>query len=361
LARKTGRTTPAINPLYYFAYFQRDDFLAKRANTIGKMDEKYRERWNSQIGQSEESFRARAVQGLPAGTTTDLKYWGGTFNLQIFQPASDEKDWNRPLWFEYRGAPGQPMELFGAEVQTRGNRISSVVNRNMLAIADDLKVPSIGLYAKEVGAYQWARAGFVPHEDEWNGGLRQAITLRLDKLVAQSGNGLPTESEKALRQALRNSDPKAIWQVADQADMVGGQKVSQHLLVDMPWHGACNLRDPECRARFEAHTQGKPPPAWTPPHKGVGARIGEVSNAFSTLVPENSRARRLGLLGALAAGATALVAYVLPSAPSPDKKPPAAGAETLVTIPASLNVPSLAPVVSEASAKPPASPTPRAP
>lgn len=254
------------------------------------MDPRYQAEWQRLTGLSESEFLTRLSRDAPAGVRGEIDYKGGKeFTVRLARTPHGARDTD--IYMEYQAVVGQKAEFVSAEVQARGSKLTSTLNRNFMELMQPHGISRLELRAKDVGGYHWARAGFAPTHEEWNmGGLRESIRHRLDKVVKDNPGMLDRSAEKDIRRALSSRDPRELWKIVDHEAQVNGEKVGKLLMVDMPWRGECDLTNPEQKARFTAHLHGQPPPLVRP------AQHIPVRAAFQALTPKTLLGRAAAAL-----------------------------------------------------------------
>jgi GNAT superfamily N-acetyltransferase len=108
-------------------------------------------------------------------------------------------------------------------------------------------VDRIEVSAKDVGGYLWARSGFVPELSSWLK-LREKIKTQLDEARI---DGLPDVIYNDVKGLLESSNPRSIWQIADNRYPVNGVELGKVLLNDTEWYGSFSLKDPAMMRRFK--------------------------------------------------------------------------------------------------------------
>jgi GNAT superfamily N-acetyltransferase len=121
----------------------------------------------------------------------------------------------------------------------QGSGIGKKLLAGNVAMYQKLGIEKVGLIANsEVGAYAWAKYGFVPTPNQW-GFFADTTRTMLPVLV-------PARDQARVRSLIRDPDPKTIWELAD-------SKYGKKLLLGHSWEGALNLKDPEAMRRFRAY------------------------------------------------------------------------------------------------------------
>jgi hypothetical protein len=117
-------------------------------------------------------------------------------------------------------------------------------------------VTKVNLYANiKVGAYAWAKYGFVPSQMEWNG-LKRSLKDRLDYL--------PDDVGQRVGPMLKSDDPRVLWAVSD--DPRGDD-----IMIENGWNGTLNFDDEQAMRRFNAYI-GKSPVDDLPLHVPMGSK-----------------------------------------------------------------------------------------
>lgn len=113
---------------------------------------------------------------------------------------------------------------------------------------EQMGVNSVKLEANvEMGAYAWAKYGWVPSVQDWN-------VLR-KKLASQVGliDGVSEEAQDVIEIVLASPDPKAIWLLVDLQEEIDGMPVGLALLAGESWVGTLDRTDPVAMARFNLY------------------------------------------------------------------------------------------------------------
>lgn len=129
----------------------------------------------------------------------------------------------------------------------------------------------VELYANlDVGAYAWARFGFVPEDGQW-ADLRDRIAMRVDLLAAGDEQGfkktvraqavaldfdrkhtpppfrrLAEDEVSEIRRVLDVPDPRAVWALAD-------HPAGRSLLMGLDWDGRIDLSDEIAVGRLDRY------------------------------------------------------------------------------------------------------------
>lgn len=128
------------------------------------------------------------------------------------------------------------------------------LTRNSYRLAVALGFERITLTALQVGAFSWARLGFMPSAESWNNdNCRKRVRSQLDKLRGQLGEDTYTE----VRSYVDWQEPEAIWLIADLEVEVNvgtpGQDVPLGFALlyysEASWAGSIELRHCDIRSK----------------------------------------------------------------------------------------------------------------
>jgi len=121
----------------------------------------------------------------------------------------------------------------------------------------------VNVLADDIGAYVWARHGFLPDQVSWDD-LRRSLARRVGSFDAE----LPPGTRQDVLRLLLDPDPRAIWALSDlrvPALTASGEPVltslgqpmtlGQRLLLGQRWHGTLNLRDEATMRRFDDYAR----------------------------------------------------------------------------------------------------------
>ena len=126
---------------------------------------------------------------------------------------------------------------------------------NRLALAHVSGIEKISSIFGVVGAYAFARVGFLPHPDQWVA-LRAQIEARLDSNVYASA--MTDDQIQTVRDIIQSPDPKALWKVADLRDQItdmDGQQVplGSFMLRRLMWMGEFDLNNSDQMDRAKSY------------------------------------------------------------------------------------------------------------
>lgn len=150
------------------------------------------------------------------------------------------------------------------------NGVSRAMLMSQIPLYQDLGMSHVDVHANiDVGGYSWARYGFVPSQSSWNS-LRADVKGRLYDL-GHAGL-VSVEDARKVAKILDDSNPKAIWEIADLSQLVpqpeGKPKtLGKRLLLGTDWSGKLDLKDAETMKRFGDYV-GQPPRAPRPLSEG---------------------------------------------------------------------------------------------
>lgn len=134
-----------------------------------------------------------------------------------------------------------------------GQHITKQLMANRLALYDALGCREISSAFVNIGAYAFARYGFIPDLSPWQI-LREKLQTALPAL-SQKFN-LSAETIRKLEIIAANNDPRTIWQLVDMPDEVGGKKLAFVIIHDElqgQWGGVFDLNNSEQIARARTY------------------------------------------------------------------------------------------------------------
>lgn len=133
----------------------------------------------------------------------------------------------------------------------RGTGLVPTMLKNQIDLYQKLGIEKVKMLANiDVGAYAWARYGWLPSPMEWN--------ILRNRFEAQFNAGYVALDPKSnwgrsqLLDVLHNPDPRAMWDLSDlnDVDLRSGEKVGKAFLLHRSWGGTLNLKDPATVRRF---------------------------------------------------------------------------------------------------------------
>jgi len=163
----------------------------------------------------------------PGPTSDETTQWYGTFLI------SDDGE--------------MVFDLGGIKVgdSKQGAGVARSLLKDIASTAQANGATAIQLHANiDVGAYAWARAGFVPYA-KWNR-VKDEVTERLVDLVDE--NKIPQSMADHLEASMKTGS-KGIWDVADAR--YGGANIGFELLKGNNWYGRLKFSDGKAKARFD--------------------------------------------------------------------------------------------------------------
>ncbi len=148
---------------------------------------------------------------------------------------------------------------FALPKERQGAGIAKSVLRDQVDLYKKMDLDYIKLTANvDVGSYAWGKYGFLPHTDQQWQSLAKYLKNGLDQLA--SFGRMPENEHRYLSLILKNPDRHALWDFADAPGKIpigilGSNpkkqlKWSQKLLLDTPWEGKLDLKDPESMRKF---------------------------------------------------------------------------------------------------------------
>lgn len=108
--------------------------------------------------------------------------------------------------------------------------------------------------ACEAGGYTWARLGFIPDLNSWQG-----ITGEIQKRLNAVRTEIPQETAMYVDTLLRSSDPKSIWSIADMQYHVNGKPLGRFLLAGSCWNGFFGVTRKDCLKRLNRYIKSRRP------------------------------------------------------------------------------------------------------
>jgi hypothetical protein len=130
---------------------------------------------------------------------------------------------------------------------------------SQIATYQKLGLKAVQVHANiDVGAYAWAKYGFVPKQSSWDE-LRRDLGHRL-AAIERGSSTVKKEDIAAMKGLLAKSDPKTIWKVVDHKGtvQVGGKDTTiAKVLMTGPaaphWYGKLDLGNKEVMNRFHSY------------------------------------------------------------------------------------------------------------
>ena len=162
--------------------------------------------------------------------------------------------------WEYNLGHSVDFKGWGFDIQKTGRGLLKPLLANRVALADEFGCREMHSMFGMMGAYVFARAGFVPAEDSWIK-LRTDILKRLSDLEDEIG--ITPELSERVRQICAQDSPSSIWEIADLKDPVKEtyrifgieyeikpNTIGKYLLMDNIWEGTFNLDNPKQMQRL---------------------------------------------------------------------------------------------------------------
>jgi hypothetical protein len=117
-----------------------------------------------------------------------------------------------------------------------------------MALASVLACPISRSEFENVGAYAFAKYGFIPSQDDWSR-VRRVAEERWNECCEDNADLIDSIWDIKIRSILSSDDSKSIWELADIKD----HKIGQHLLLDNCWGGEFDLNDTEQVERMRGY------------------------------------------------------------------------------------------------------------
>ncbi len=127
-----------------------------------------------------------------------------------------------------------------------GKKITKQLMANRLALYEVSNCPSVTSKFGFVGAYAFARYGFIPEQGDWDA-LRKKINTVLDSACDICNTPLGTDGR--IRDILKSEDPKSLWTLIDEPlrGRNNYESFAYYLLskAGLNWNGKFDLKNEE--------------------------------------------------------------------------------------------------------------------
>jgi SPP1 gp7 family putative phage head morphogenesis protein len=145
-------------------------------------------------------------------------------------------------------------------VMQTGGGLAKELLGSQIALYKDLGIERVEVHANlDVGGYSWAKYGYVPTQQSWNGSgyssLAEGIKRKLDYIQDISG-----DLKTLIRALCDNPDPRTLHLIADLTTPVpsaNNQSLGKAILLGSDWYGVLNLTDQPTVERFNAYISKK--------------------------------------------------------------------------------------------------------
>ena len=230
---------------------------AKIAESPNKVKD-FIEQWQSEIGMAPAAFKESFLGGVHSNMTVrhdferdsdtgkiiknDIKIGG----LLLDENGNMVGEYTRILNMVDREAESAYLNV---NPGLQGKGIAKEVLRGNIDTYKKLDIGVVKTFANiDVGAYAWAKYGYVPDESSWR---RLQSDLEIE-VSAMSGVGIPSKAADGLLELIYSSEPKALWAIAD-------SPYGKELLTgtDISWYGTLDIDDKESMQRFDAYISSK--------------------------------------------------------------------------------------------------------
>lgn len=180
---------------------------------------------------------------------------------------------NRNFNFEDKAMEGWGARIFDSSQRGMGMATQGLVNFIDLGI--QLGMRKMTIKADEIGAYCWAKYGFLPMPESC-GNLRDKLRLRLQACES----ALPQNVYSQAIRLLQLDDPKMLWKIADLDYDLNGTRLGKRLLLpdferffpdyeriflrsnrNLEWRGELKFANADQMARFHAYLQSRNAPS----------------------------------------------------------------------------------------------------
>jgi hypothetical protein len=205
------------------------------------------------------------VDGLTSGIKSDgdLKHLTAPGNRHSLNFESKlYNDWGTPIGTLSRILRMDDKSVYhdGLSINTSGRGLGKKLLASQINLYNKLGLNRADLFADaEIGGYAWAKYGWLPTKNWWEGTLRDNLNQRLNFFPA-----VRTDLKMAVKKLIKSNDPRSIWPIADLKEPVvldpnrerspGLIKpvapMGKALLLNNHWDGALDLTDKHAMDRF---------------------------------------------------------------------------------------------------------------
>lgn len=160
------------------------------------------------------------------------------------------------------------------KIQQQG--VARTMQRNIFEFCQENDLSKISVLALDLGAYAWARVGFVPKLIDWYA-ARKKLDVRFEDLRRQTPlSAKPSLSScfNRISKAIKSKNPKSIWDIVDENEpFYFNPKISwgkalmlpnrilplymQVAATNISYSGSLDLKDNDCINRIENYVYGK--------------------------------------------------------------------------------------------------------
>lgn len=237
------------------------------------------------------------TKGLPKGTEVEIVLTDeGKLDTLCFNYTGSEGKFTFNRYHPSDAGENVMDHMTGSVNQSlRGSGTSRKVQANTFRLYEECGIEKATLSAQDMGAYAWAKLGFAPTEDAWEG-LTIHLNERLDFLTNNPPpeGALPQAVVDKMRDAVNADDPKKLWDVADEKHACYGTTLGKVMLMpfnELPesfpvkqaenaglnarlsWDGELDMKDTDCVQRYKKYLYGDRQPAATVPAPATALSI----------------------------------------------------------------------------------------
>ena len=247
-----------------------EDFT-KAGYRFAALDQQYLpsfvEHWNEYVRADPEEFKAK-LTGSIDNSTLEVERAAGNKWIEYIDgeaPPADQGGW---VYHGNLGGEGPRSGAFGEygywcdpenktsefvlctlsdEEQGKGH--AKKILTGAIEQFEQMGIDKVHIHANiDVGGYAWARYGWTPSQEEWEG-LREALKHRINYYSTSNPGAMSKDEKKQLHDLINSDDPRTIWAVSD-------NKFGKNLLYDQSWRGSLDLGDAQAYQRLQSYLKG---------------------------------------------------------------------------------------------------------
>lgn len=137
----------------------------------------------------------------------------------------------------------------GLSYKKQGQGLAKQFMANRLALYDTLGTRTLLSSFAHVGAYAFAKFGFLPDQKSWD-----RVRLRLiDKIDGFCDKyGVPDQTKEEITAILLSDEPESMWALADHPCKVDNRAISYRMMEEahLYWDGTFNMNNPAQMTRM---------------------------------------------------------------------------------------------------------------
>lgn len=226
---------------------------------LNDVDERFRELWARRFGDEDPVEFVRTMLGGKSLIPESIDLYsisqerGEAFGLWARSQRAGHEFHLREAFYSVEPGGFRRVELIRLEIEPQGQGIGRVVMGRQVEWLERNGFSRIDLKSgKEVGAYAWARYGFLPTRESWSE-LRSLVRERMSRL------GLQDDDARLVRRFLGEPDQQGLWDLADLRTPVAWrgreETLGFALLEGLNWEGTLNFGDAAQMRRFWAYVR----------------------------------------------------------------------------------------------------------